>query len=321
MVKRPAPAEEEVIELNVTRAGERVDRLVAAAVDTLSRAQAQRLIANGSVTVNGRPVKASYRAGADDRVIVRVPPSPPVLPEPQPIPLDIVFEDEDVIVVNKPAGMVVHPAHGHADGTLVNALLAHYPDLARSEDRLRPGIVHRLDQDTSGLIIVARNARARRHLQRQFKARTVRKVYLALLEGRIEPVMGRIEAAIGRDPRQRQRMAVLPQGGRPAETEYRMLEYVRDYTLVKAIPRTGRTHQIRVHFAWLGYPVAGDPVYGRRKRPPALRRQFLHAQALVFRLPGSDEVVELEADLPEDLQEVLRYLRGQPEHSERTIGA
>lgn len=302
---------EEVIELRVTQVGERVDRLVASAVDRLSRAQVQRLIADGLITVNGRPVKSSYRVQDNDRVVVRVPPSPSAIPEPQSIPLDIVYEDEDVIVVNKPAGMVVHPAYGHLDGTLVNALLAHYPNLVESEDRLRPGIVHRLDKDTSGLIIVAKNDEARKHLQRQFKARVVRKVYLALLEGQIEPSAGRIEAPIGRDPRQRQRMAVLPQGGRPAETEYRVLEYLRDHTLVEAIPRTGRTHQVRVHFAWLGHPVAGDSVYGRRKRPPTLRRQFLHAQALGFKLPANDEYVEFEAKLPEDLREVLRQLRGQ----------
>ena len=206
--------------------------------------------------------------------------------------------------------MVVHPAHGHRTGTLVNAVLAHCPELADSEDRLRPGIVHRLDKDTSGLIVIAKNDRARRHLQQQFKARTVRRVYLALLEGRVEPEMGRIEAPIGRDPHRRQHMAVVPQGGRYAETEYRAIEYLRNYTLVEAFPRTGRTHQVRVHFAWLGYPVAGDPVYGRRKSPPGLRRQFLHAQALGLRLPGNEEYVEFAAELPQDLQEVLRQLRG-----------
>jgi 23S rRNA pseudouridine1911/1915/1917 synthase len=213
--------------------------------------------------------------------------------------------------------MVVHPAYGHRTGTLVNAVLAHCPDLAGVGDDLRPGIVHRLDKDTSGLIIVAKNDAARRRLQRQFKRREVHKVYLALLEGCLEPAQGVIEAPIGRDKKRRKRMAAV-EGGREARTEYQVVEHFgaeggkasRPYTLVEAEPRTGRTHQVRVHFASIGYPLAGDPVYGfRKQRLSLLRRQFLHAQTLGFHLPGTDEYIELTAELPDDLRAVLEELR------------
>ena len=230
------------------------------------------------------------------------------------IPLVLVYQDEHLLVVDKPPGMVVHPAPGHAAGTLVNALLARVPELAAS-DSPRPGIVHRLDRDTSGLILVARSEKVRRTLQQQFKERRVAKAYLALLHGHLQPAWGRIEAPIGRDPRHRQRMAVLA-GGREAITEYHVREqFARDvgpaaghYSLVEAQPHTGRTHQIRVHFASIEHPVVGDAVYGRRGRSLPLERQFLHAWRLSFQHPVTRNKMELEAPLPQDLEEVLAFL-------------
>jgi len=305
---------EKTIELRVSEDGQRLDKYVAQMVPDLSRSRAQKLIEEGLVKVNGGIAKPSYRVEVGDQIVVRIPPPEPLEVRPEPIPLDIVHEDEDIIVVNKPAGMVVHPAYGHRTGTLVNAVLAHCPDLAGVGDARRPGIVHRLDKNTSGLIIVAKNDLARRHLQRQFKRREVKKVYVALLEGRLEPVRGVIEAPIGRDKKRRKRMAVV-KGGREAHTEYRVVEYFdstrsRSHTLVEAQPKTGRTHQVRVHFASIGHPLVGDPVYGfRKQRLSGLQRQFLHARTLGFRLPNSDEYIELTAELPDDLKVVLEELR------------
>jgi 23S rRNA pseudouridine1911/1915/1917 synthase len=217
------------------------------------------------------------------------------------IPLDIVYEDKDLLVVDKPAGLTVHPALGNPSHTLVNALLFRFPELA-DEDALRPGIVHRLDKDTSGLIIVARNRAAHNRLAAQFKSRTVTKAYLALANGRISPEKGVIDAPIGRDPKRRQRMAVTGTG-RPARTEYSVIKYIGNYTLVEARPKTGRTHQIRVHLASIGHPVVGDAVYGAKS--PLLARQFLHACRLGFRLPSDDRYVEFESPLPPDLQRAL----------------
>jgi 23S rRNA pseudouridine1911/1915/1917 synthase len=308
---------EGIIELHVAEGGQRLDKHLADQIPELSRSRVQKLIGEGVITVNGGVAKPSYRVEIGDLVVVRVPPPEPMEVKPQAIPLDIVYEDEGIMVVNKPAGMVVHPAYGHRTGTLVNAVLAHCPDLAGVEGDPRPGIVHRLDKDTSGLIIVAKSDSARRHLQRQFKRREVKKVYLALLEGRLEPTQGVIEAPIGRDKKRRKRMAVV-EGGRQARTEYRVVEYFdakagkasHSYTLVEAEPKTGRTHQVRVHFASIGHPLAGDPVYGfRKQRVSSLRRQFLHARILGFCLPGSDQYIELTAELPDDLRGVLQELR------------
>lgn len=308
---------ERIIELHVAETGQRIDKYIADEIPELSRSVVQRLIKQGRVMVGGEASKSSYRVEMGDEIVVRIPPLEPMEVKPQAIPLDIVYEDEGIIVVNKPAGMVVHPAYGHCTGTLVNAVLAHCPGLAGAEGDPRPGIVHRLDKDTSGLIIVAKNDAARRHLQCQFKRREVKKVYLALLEGHLEPTQGVIEAPIGRDKKRRKRMAVV-EGGREARTEYQVVEYFdakagkasRSYTLVEAEPKTGRTHQVRVHFASIGHPLAGDPVYGfRKQRLSGLHRQFLHAQTLGFRLPVSDQYIELTAELPDDLRGVLEELR------------
>jgi 23S rRNA pseudouridine1911/1915/1917 synthase len=265
------------------------------------------LIEDGHVLVNTRAAKPSYQVRDGDEVEVRVPPPETPSVEPEVIPLDVVYEDEDLLVVNKPAGVTVHPAPGHAQHTLVNALLAHCRDLSGIGGVLRPGIVHRLDKDTSGLLLVAKNDRAHAELSRQLKERTVEKRYLALVRGKIEQPEGRIEGNIGRDPRNRKRMAIV-EGGRQARTAYKVREYVDGMTLVEVAPSTGRTHQIRVHFAAAGHPIVGDELYGRASE--LVGRQFLHAYRLAFRHPQDGRCIELEAPLPPDLMEALRRARG-----------
>ena len=297
------------IELTVDEGGTRLDKFLAEQVTDLSRSAIRRLIDTAQVLVNGEPIKASHKLKSGDLVVACVPQPETLEAGAEAIPLDIVYEDQALIVVNKPAGMVIHPAPGHQSGTLVNALLAHCPDLASDAGDARPGIVHRLDRDTSGLILVAKNEQIRRALQRQFQARQVHKVYVALLDGHLEAAHGRIEAPLGRDPRHRQRMAIVP-GGREAITEYRLLASLAgdDYSLVEAEPKTGRTHQIRVHFASIGHPVVGDTVYGRRRTPLPVPRQFLHAQRLGFTHPLTGQTLEFETPLPDDLAAVLRLL-------------
>ncbi len=237
---------------------------------------------------------------------MRVPPPRSLELEPESIPLNIVYEDDDLLVVDKPAGLAVHPAPGHSRHTLVNALLAHCVDLSGVGGVLRPGIVHRLDKDTSGLLLVAKNDRTHASLSRQLKERTVQKRYLALVRGRLEQPEGVIEGAVGRDPRNRKRMAIV-EGGRPARTAYKVREYLDGMTLVEVAPSTGRTHQIRVHFAAAGHPIVGDALYG--KPSGLVGRQFLHAYRLAFEHPRNGRRMEFEAPLPEDLTEALRTAR------------
>ena len=292
------------LEWTVQEDGERLDRFLAARVEGYSRSALQKLIGDELVLVNGVPVKAGYKLSQGDLVSAYLPPLEiPPSPKPQLMDLDVIYEDQDLLVINKPAGMVVHPAPGHLSGTLVNALLARYPELA-GEGSERPGIVHRLDRDTSGLILVAKHPAAKAHLQAQFKRRQVDKTYLALLHGVLEPVQGIVEAPIGRDPRNRKRMAVVTEG-RPARTGYRVRQHYPEHTLVEATLETGRTHQIRVHFAAIGYPVAGDTVYGRRHSALGLCRHFLHAWRLAVALPSSGQERSFLAPLPHDLQSVL----------------
>ncbi len=302
---------ERVITFETEAGGERLDKVIAAALSELSRTQIQRLIDDGFVTLNGRAAtKPGQRLERASTVEVRIPPAAPSRAQPEEIPLDIVFEDDDLIVIHKPAGMVVHPAAGHFQGTLVNAVLGYDPDLEGVGDEQRPGIVHRLDKDTSGLIVVAKNDQAHRELQRQFKEREVEKVYLALLDGRPPTDTGRIEAPIGRDAKDRKRMAVVPERrGRPAVTEYKVLEKFTAHTLVEARLLTGRTHQIRLHFAYLKCPLVGDTVYGRRAPTLPLARHFLHAARLSLKLPGSGETKIFEAPLPPELARILNGLR------------
>ena len=288
----------------------RLDRYLADQCAELSRAKVQRLIKEGRVQVNGAPTKSSYYPAPGDLVRVQIPEPAGNRPDPEDIPLRIVFEDEHLLVIDKPAGMVVHPSPGHASGTLVNALLAHRPDVARADlDPGRPGIVHRLDRDTSGLLVVAANREVQLALQAQFKARQVSKVYLALVHGRLTPERGAIEAPIGRHPRNRKRMAIVVEGGRYARTEYRVREYVVGCTFVEAMPRTGRTHQVRVHFSSIGHPVVGDQVYGHRRPRVAVPRQFLHAWRLAFKHPVEGHTLEFTTELPADLAQALDHLR------------
>jgi 23S rRNA pseudouridine1911/1915/1917 synthase len=286
--------------------GKRLDTFVGQRCPGLSRSYARRLIDDGLATVDGRSARPSYLLRRGDAVDVRVPPPRPLDVEPEAIPLRVVYEDKDLLVIDKPAGITVHPAPGHARHTLVNALLAHCTDLSGVGGVLRPGIVHRLDKDTSGLLLVAKNDRAHADLSRQLKERTVEKRYLALVQGRVEQPDGVIEGAIGRDPRNRKRMAIV-EGGRQARTAYHVREYLDGMTLVEVAPSTGRTHQIRVHFAAAGHPIVGDALYGK---PSALvTRQFLHAYRLAFRHPADGRAVALESPLPADLEEALRLAR------------
>jgi 23S rRNA pseudouridine1911/1915/1917 synthase len=302
---------ERVVTFTSGAVGERLDKAIASELTELSRTQVQRLIEDGFVTLDGRvAVKPGQRLEQSATIAVRMPPPGPAGHRPEAIPLDIVFENDDLLIVNKPAGMVVHAGAGHVTGTLVNAVLGYDPGLEGVGDEQRPGIVHRLDKDTSGLIVVAKNDAAHRELQRQFKAREVEKVYLALLDGGPPTAAGRVEAAIGRDPRDRKRMAVVPERlGRPAVTEYRVIEKFPAHTLVEARLLTGRTHQIRLHFACLKCPVVGDAVYGRRTPSLPLARHFLHAARLTLKLPGSATRNTFEAPLPDDLTGILKLLR------------
>jgi 23S rRNA pseudouridine1911/1915/1917 synthase len=291
--------------------GERLDKFLVAEVPEHSRNRLQNLIKDGQAQVNGNIVsKAGYMLQAGDEIRLNLPAPEPSALTPEKIPLEIVFENNDVIIVNKAAGMVVHPAAGHDTGTLVHAALAHAPLIEGVGGEQRPGVVHRLDKDTSGLILLAKNDRTHRFLQDQFRDREVEKVYLALVDGAPPTPSGRVEAAIGRDTSQRKRMAVVPdQKGRSAVTEYFTLETFDEHSLIEAHPHTGRTHQIRLHLSFLGCPIVGDTVYGRRKPTLPIKRHFLHAARLTIQLPGEKAPRSFEAPLPSDLQMVLDRLR------------
>ncbi|MCH8026334.1 MAG: RluA family pseudouridine synthase [Chloroflexi bacterium] len=296
----------DVHDLTADRDGERLDLFIVRRLSELTRSRVRKLIDEGAVSINGEtPRKAGVKLAAGQWVRVSVPPPRPPTLLPEPMPLSIVYEDGDLLVIDKPAGLAVHPSPGHSSHTLVHGVLAHCPDLSGIGGEGRPGIVHRLDKDTSGLIIVAKNDAAHVSLARQLKERKVEKTYLALVEGRIEPAEGIIDAPIGRDPRHRKRMAVVERG-REARTRYRLLREVAGRSLVEVRPKTGRTHQIRVHLASIGFPICGDALYGRAASLPAgLTRQFLHAHRLAFRHPATGERLELEAPLAEDLAAAL----------------
>ena len=299
--------------------GERLDSFLGRSGVVPSRSQAQRLIEEGNVTINGRSAaKSGQKLAPGDLVRVAVPPPGPNLAaEPEAIPLDVVYEDEDIIVINKPPGMVVHPAAGTRAGTLVNALLAHANGLSAIGGVERPGIVHRLDKDTSGLLVVAKNDLAHQSLSRQIAGHAAGRRYLALVAGRVGPDSGAIDAAIGRHPVDRMKMAVVDSGGRDAVTHYRVLERFtvgdEQLTLLEARLETGRTHQIRVHMAACGYPLVGDQTYGPRKKRPhpavSFPRQALHAWRLSLRHPRTGLAMEFEAPLPSDFAEFLTRLR------------
>ncbi|HJW89938.1 MAG TPA: RluA family pseudouridine synthase [Anaerolineales bacterium] len=298
--------------LHYTGSGsERLDKFLVARLPDFSRSRLQALIRSGQVHVNGLPAsKAGQMLEREASVEVHIPPPQPSQLQPEAIPLEIIFENKDLIVIDKPAGMVVHPAAGHASGTMVHALLAYAPDIAGVGGEQRPGVVHRLDKDTSGLILVAKNDTAHRWLQNQFRARQAEKSYQALVDGAPPTPRGRIEAAIGRDPSHRKKMAIVPPGkGRMAVTEYHTLQAFQAHTLLEVHPITGRTHQIRLHLAFLGCPIVGDTVYGRARPSLPLDRHFLHAARLFIQLPGEKEARAFTAPLPASLEGLLERLR------------
>ncbi|HHY58125.1 MAG TPA: RluA family pseudouridine synthase [Chloroflexi bacterium] len=308
-------------------AGQRLDRWLADRLPDRSRTEVQRWIHDGLVRIDGANVRAGQRTEAGQTITVTLPPpAAPATLDPEAIDLAIIYEDDDLLVIDKPAGMVVHPSPGHERGTLVHAVLHHCPQLAGVGGEQRPGIVHRQDKETSGLIVVAKHDQALRYLQAQFKARTVYKQYLALVEGRMTPPRGRINAPIGRNPADHKRQMILPpdavtgeSAGREAVTDYEVLAVyatplrgagnaLATFSLVSAELHTGRTHQIRVHFAWRQHPVVGDTLYGFKRQRIALDRHFLHAHRLRLRLPGDGEEHEFVAELPAELQAVLEQL-------------
>lgn len=290
---------------------QRLDKFLATYFPQISRARWQSLIKKGFVTINGLTVlKTGLSLQTGDLVKATIPPPKPSQLQPEPVALDILYEDDNLIVVNKPAGMVVHPAAGHDHGTLVQAVLAHAPQIQGVGGEQRPGVVHRLDKDTSGIILLAKNDASHRWLQEQFRTRQAQKVYLALVDGKPPTPNGRIDAAIGRSPQQRKQMAiVISAKGRTAQSEYRTIESFPNHTLLEVHPITGRTHQIRLHLKFIGCPVVGDTVYGRKTPSIPIKRYFLHAARLTIRLPGDKIAQTFDAPLPTELREILESLR------------
>ena len=289
--------------------GERLDVFLARQQSELSRAHIQKLTASGDVLVNQVVRKATYKLKAGERVILRLPEAEATEIQPENIPLDILYEDADIIVINKARGMVVHPAAGVYHGTLVNALLAHCKDLSGINGLIRPGIVHRLDKDTSGVMVAAKNDKAHLDLAEQIRTKAAHRRYWAIVHGNIKEEEGVIHGAIGRHPVDRKKMAIVPEHGKSATTKFKVLERFGDYTLVECTLLTGRTHQIRVHMTHIGHPLVGDPKYGVRKSPFAIQGQALHSISLTLTHPQTGEVMEFTAPVPEDMEKILRALR------------
>jgi len=304
-------SEEPLILQNTSDQELRLDKFLAQEMDDISRSFIQKVISQGGVFIEGIPVvKKSERIAPGTEVEVLIPPARDTTLEPENIPLDIIFENPDLIVINKPPGMVVHPSLGHPTGTLVQAVLGYAPEIEGVGGVKRPGLVHRLDQDTSGVIILAKNDRTHQFLQEQFRSREVGKVYLALVDGRPPSPQGRIEVAIGRDPKFRQRMApVLNREGKEAISEYATIQEFPEHTYIRISILTGRTHQIRVHLGFVGCPVVGDTVYGRKNLTLDVNRQFLHANQLSIMIPGEAQKRTFEASLTDDLEAILDRLK------------
>jgi len=294
-----------IYKIKVDIDGMRLDKYISSKYPKLSRTYIQKLVSEGYVTVNDDTSRSSRKLSRGDQLNIAIPPTIPSDILPESIPLNIVYENKDIFVVDKPAGLTVHPAPGNPKHTLVNAILAHTPILPSANEPMRPGIVHRLDKDTSGLIVIAKTRIALTNLMYQFKSRTVLKKYSVLVNGQLTPNTGKIEAPIGRNPHNRKRMAIM-EGGRPAITEYQAVKYFDDFTLLVVKPQTGRTHQIRVHLWAINHPVVGDTTYGSKST--LLARQFIHASRLGFKLPSNDEYVEFTSELPPDLRECIRLL-------------
>lgn len=304
-----------IIQVPQEMAGHRLDKALRILYPELSRSQWQRLVRSGEVTMKGAPVRANYKVVGGETVRAHMPPPEPSDIIPENIPLDLIYEDEDMMAINKPAGLVMHPAVGHLSGTLANAVVYHYPDVLDVGGVRRPGLVHRLDKDTSGVVLVAKNDRALNYLIAQFKARTIKKVYLALVDGHIKPERALIDAPIGRNPDERKRMAVLDPSRtatvQPSQTRYESTELFEDHSLVTCYPITGRTHQIRVHLSYIGFPIVGDYIYGRRRPTIKLGRHFLHAHQITFQRASDEKELTLQAPLPDKLENVLTTLRRQ----------
>ncbi|WP_373369466.1 RluA family pseudouridine synthase [Lactobacillus jensenii] len=294
-------------ELNVSAKAGRLDKYISEHSD-LSRSRVQELLTSGDILVNSKQEKPSYKVAIGDKISVHVPKLVPLNVEPEDIPLDIVYEDNDVIVVNKPQGMVVHPSAGHPNHTLVNALMNHTKELAASPEGFRPGIVHRIDKDTSGLLMIAKNTQARESLESQLAHKTNKRVYLAIVHGNFKEASGTIDAPIARNPKERKKMAVV-ESGKAAVTHFKVLEQYPNYALVSCQLETGRTHQIRVHMKYIGHPLAGDPLYGPKKTLKG-HGQFLHAKILGFKQPKNAKWIEFQVEPPEIFQKKLTYLRG-----------
>lgn len=306
-------AEVELIIVEEEMDGERLDAFVADQVEQLSRSAVKNLITEGKVLVNGVSHKASYHVREGEEISIEIP-EPQVLKiEPRDIPLEIIYQDEDLAVINKPKGLVVHPAHGNWDYTLVNALMYHIKDLSGINGQIRPGIVHRLDKDTSGVMVVAKNDMAHRSLAEQIKEHSIKREYIALVHGKLKENLGTIDAPIGRSKVDRKKMAVVADG-RPAVSKYQVLERFNTYSLVKVELLTGRTHQIRVHFAYIKHPVVGDPLYSSGKKHFNLDTQALHAHLLGFVHPRRGEYMEFSRPFPDYYSEILTYLRQQVEN-------
>ncbi|WP_442599431.1 RluA family pseudouridine synthase [Neobacillus sp. D3-1R] len=286
---------------------DRIDKVISTLNDEWSRSQVQIWIKDGHVLVNGQKIKTNYKCNVDDKVEISIPEPEELDVVPEEMDLDIYYEDSDVLVVNKPKGMVVHPAPGHSSGTLVNGLMAHCKDLSGINGVMRPGIVHRIDKDTSGLLMVAKNDLAHESLVNQLVAKTVTRKYKAVVHGHIPHDYGTIDAPLGRDPRDRQSMTIVD-NGKHAVTHFHVLERFNDFTFVECQLETGRTHQIRVHMKYIGFPLAGDPKYGPKKTLD-IGGQALHAGLLGFNHPRTGEYVEFEAPLPSDFEELLENLR------------
>ena len=299
--------EQERLIIAEEQAGQRADVGLALLLD-ITRSNMQRLLEDGRAVKGAKVLKANYKLKAGDEIVVTLPEPQPLDAQPENIPLDIIYEDEDVVVVNKARGMVVHPAAGNYSGTLVNALLYHCKNLSGINGVIRPGIVHRLDKDTSGIMICAKNDEAHLSLSQQIQAKTARRTYLAVVRGNIKTDSGTIETQIARDKVDRKKMAVVKENGREAITDYEVVERFGKYTLVRCKLRTGRTHQIRVHMEYLGYPLVGDPKYSPMKTPFAIKGQALHSQTLEFTHPRTGERMRFEAPLPEDMQKIITRL-------------
>ena len=300
--------EREILTITENEAGQRADVVLAAMLE-LTRSNMQKLLDEGRAVKGTKVIKSNYKVKLGDEIIVTLPEPQPLDVQPENIPLDIIYEDEDVVVVNKARGMVVHPAAGNYSGTLVNALLYHCKNLSGINGVIRPGIVHRLDKDTSGIMICAKNDAAHVSLSEQIQNKTAQRTYLAVVRGNIKTDSGVIETQISRDKDDRKKMAVVKEGGRNAITEYEVVERFGKYTIVKCKLKTGRTHQIRVHMEYLGYPLVGDPKYSPMKTPFSINGQALHSLTLAFDHPRTGERMEFEAKLPEDLHKIVTRLR------------